>query len=85
MFKNRNCHTAPKSRDSFGAKEVHRHCNGRANTLTLILNTDGNVFGGFTPVEWESRGWRGNDSRRSFLLTLTNRHGVPPLKFAVRA
>jgi outer membrane murein-binding lipoprotein Lpp len=39
------------SRDGFTAKEFHRRCDGRTNTLTLILDTDGNVFGGFTPVE----------------------------------
>jgi hypothetical protein len=38
-------------RDGSGAAEFHP----RANTLTLISDTDGNVFGGFTPVEWESR------------------------------
>jgi hypothetical protein len=39
------------SRDGFTAKEFHLRCDGRANTLTLIADTDGNVFGGFTPVK----------------------------------
>jgi hypothetical protein len=43
------------SRDGFGASDFHRRCDGHANTLTVILDTNGNVFGGFTPVEWESR------------------------------
>jgi hypothetical protein len=76
------------SRDSFGAKEFHLRCDGRANTLTLIADTDGNVFGGFTPVEWESDAhgkWKGDDSLRSFLFTLRNLHGVPPRKFALTA
>jgi hypothetical protein len=52
----------------------------------LIADTDGNVFGGFTPVEWESvRKYKGDDSLRSFLFTLRNPHGVPPRKFALRA
>jgi hypothetical protein len=80
------------SRDGFTAKEFHRRCNGHANTLTLILDTKGNVFGGFTPVEWESRVWKGDgrnclkgdDSLRSFLFTLRNPHGVPPRKFALK-
>jgi hypothetical protein len=42
------------SGDGFTASEFHRRCNGCANTLTLIVDTDGNVFGGFTPVKWES-------------------------------
>jgi hypothetical protein len=41
------------SRDGFSAAEFHRRCDGHSNTLTLNLGTDGNVFGGFTPVEWE--------------------------------
>jgi hypothetical protein len=35
-----------RSRDGFGAAEFHRRCDGRANTLTLILDTEGNVSGG---------------------------------------
>jgi hypothetical protein len=83
------------TRDGFTAREFHRRCDGRANTLTVILDTDGNVFGGFTPVEWESRlwnwksgkddnCWKGDDSLRSFLFTLRNPHGVPPRKLALK-
>jgi hypothetical protein len=39
------------SRDGFTTKEFHRRCDGRANILTLIDDTDGNAFGGFTPVK----------------------------------
>jgi hypothetical protein len=42
------------SRDGFTADEFHLRCDSRANTLILIADTDGNVFGGFTPVEGES-------------------------------
>jgi hypothetical protein len=54
----------------------------------LIADTEGNVFGGFTPVEWESGRYgkcKGDDSLRSFLFTLRNPHGVPPQWFAPRA
>jgi hypothetical protein len=37
--------------DGFGSKEFHRRCDGHANTLTVILDTKGNIFGGFTPVK----------------------------------
>jgi hypothetical protein len=83
------------SRDGFGAKKFHHRCDGRANTLTLISNTDGNVFGGFTPVKWESRAvtsrldkgksLKGDASLRSFLFTLRNPRGGTPRKFALRA
>jgi hypothetical protein len=39
------------SRDGFGASDFHSRCDGHANTLTVILDTDGNIFSGFTPVE----------------------------------
>jgi hypothetical protein len=77
------------NRDGFSAKEFHRRCDGRANTLTLIADTNGNIFGGFTPVEWESRAespwYKRDDSLQSFLVTLTNPRGVPARKFAMRA
>jgi hypothetical protein len=41
-------------RDGFGARDFHGRCDGHANTLTLIEDTNGNIFGGFTPLEWES-------------------------------
>jgi hypothetical protein len=37
--------------DSFTAEEFHLRCDGCANTLTLIANTDGNIVGGFTPMK----------------------------------
>jgi hypothetical protein len=37
------------SRDGFGASAFHRRCDGHANTLTMILDTKGNIFGDFTP------------------------------------
>jgi hypothetical protein len=84
------------SRDGFTAPEFHRRCDSRANTLTFISDTEGNVFGGFTPVKWESREWnrkgrkenncyQGDDSLQSFLFTLRNLYGVPPRKFALKA
>jgi hypothetical protein len=75
------------SRDGFGALEFHRRCDGRANTLTLISDTKGNVFGGFTPVMWETPSTygmqKGDDSLRSFIFTLKNPHGVLPREFSL--
>jgi hypothetical protein len=51
------------------------------------LDTDGNIFGGFTPVKWESGNWhtRADSSRKSFLFTLKNPHNVPARRFALKA
>jgi hypothetical protein len=84
------------SRDGFNAQEFHGRCDGRANTLTVILDTEGNIFGGFTPLEWESWVWNGNswdedgrfkadDSLKSFLFTLKNPHDIPARRFALKA
>jgi hypothetical protein len=83
-------------RDGFGARDFHSRCDGHANTLTLIEDTDGNIFGGFTPLMWESREWnwrRGKEnncvkadtSLRSFIFTLKNPHNVPARRFALKA
>jgi hypothetical protein len=83
------------SRDGFGASEFHRRCDGHANTLTVILDTNGNVFGGFTPVEWEStvwnkkngdesNRWKADESRKSFLFSLKNPEKVSARKFALK-
>jgi hypothetical protein len=84
------------SHDVFTVKEFHRRCDRRMNTLTLIADTEGNVFGCFTPVKWESRKWNGksgeesntrksDNNLRSFLFTLNNPHGIPPRKFVLKA
>jgi hypothetical protein len=62
----------------------------------VILDTGGNIFGGFTPVEWESREWNGMHGQRnncskadaslkSFVFTLKNPHNVPGRRFALKA
>jgi hypothetical protein len=74
------------SRDGFGAKDFHRRCDGHANTLTLIEDTGWNIFGGFTPVKWESIGGaKADPSLMSFLFTLKNPHNFPARKFALKA
>jgi hypothetical protein len=83
------------SRDGFGASEFHGRCDGHANTLTVILETKGNIFGGFTPVEWESQAGslptkndghygKADPSMRSFLFTLKNPHNIPARRFALK-
>jgi hypothetical protein len=84
------------SRDGFRAKEFHRRCDGHANTMTVILDTDGNIFGGFTPLGWESRVWnrkygkadnclKRDDSQKSFLFTLKNPHNIAARRFVLNA
>jgi hypothetical protein len=57
----------------------------------VVLDTKGNIFGGFTPVEWESsipssiNNFKENDSLKSFVFTLKNPHNIPARKFALQA
>jgi hypothetical protein len=83
------------SRDGFRARGFHERCDGSANTLTVILDTSGNVFGGFTPIEWESRQsdpssqghncYKCDNTLESFVFTLKNPHNVPPRKFPLKS
>jgi hypothetical protein len=47
------------TRDGFRANDFHNRCDEHSNTLTVILDTEGNIFGVFTPAEWESLVWNG--------------------------
>jgi hypothetical protein len=52
----------------------------------VIIDTNGNIFGGFTPSTWNSKSCSTcDDSLRSFLFTLKNPHNVAPRKFALKA
>jgi hypothetical protein len=76
------------SRDGFGAGDFHGRCDGHSNTLTVILDTDGNIFGGFTPVKWDSESvakYKADPSMKSFIFTLKNPHNFPARRFALKA
>jgi hypothetical protein len=54
----------------------------------VILDTKGNIFGGFTPLKWESStsdDGKADNSLKSFLFTLKNPHNLPPRKFVLNA
>jgi hypothetical protein len=79
------------SRDGFTTAAFHAKCDGRANTVTLIVATNGSVFGGFTPVPWDSAGlgpdytwYRMDSSKRSFIFTLKNPRAIAPRRFSLK-
>jgi hypothetical protein len=75
------------TRDGFSPAAFHARCDGHANTLTIIEDTQGNIMGGFTPLTWESSPTlkrKADPSMRSFIFTLKNPHNVPARKFALR-
>jgi hypothetical protein len=77
------------SRDGFAARDFHRRCDGRSPTLTVIRDTRGNVFGGFTGVAWGSprtfSRLRGNPSVKSFLFTVNNPHNLAGRIFRLKS
>jgi hypothetical protein len=79
------------SRDGFRAADFHGKCDGHGNTLTVILDRNRYVFGGYTPLEWESRERAVNDtykcdeSLKGFVFTLKNPHNTTAKKFSLKA
>jgi hypothetical protein len=52
--------------------------------LTLIETTKGFIFGGFTPIAWESSAnsvYKSDSSGKSFLFSLENSRNSAPRKF----
>jgi hypothetical protein len=74
------------SRDGFKMSDFHQRCDGRSRTLVLIKTKKGNIFGGDTPLEWNSTsGYTKDESMGTFLFTLKNPHGLDPIRFGLKA
>ena len=43
-----------KSKDGSNASDFHKYCDKKGPTLTLIHTNKGKIFGGYTPINWES-------------------------------
>jgi hypothetical protein len=72
------------SRDGFRGSNFHAKCDGHAPTVTVIESTKGFIFGGFTPIAWDSSGSsKADSSRESFLFTLKNPRGSEAHKFGM--
>ena len=70
------------TRDGMNAQSFHNKCDNNGETITLIQNDKGNIFGGYASIPWTgpSSGsyFRAPDS---FIFTLTNIHNTEPTKF----
>jgi hypothetical protein len=73
------------SRDGFETSAFHGRCDGHRETVTVIESENGSIFGGYTPVVWQSSGSHlTDDSVKSFLFTIKNPHGLPPQLFPLK-
>jgi len=64
-------------RDGFGASTFHRLCDGKPNTLTVIKNTNGFIFGGYTSIPWTSVGYNFKEDNTAFLFSFKNSTETP--------
>jgi hypothetical protein len=63
------------SEDGFRTSDFDRKCDKKSNTVTIIETTEGFIFGGFTPIAWESRdAYKTDDIGGSFLFSVKNPH-----------
>jgi hypothetical protein len=72
------------SRDGFRPSNFHEKCDNQKNTLALIETTKCFIFGGFTPIAWESSAngtSKPDSSGKSFLFSLKNPRNSAPRKF----
>jgi hypothetical protein len=70
------------SKDGFRAANFHQKCDGHANTVTVIQTAAGCIFGGFTPVAWDSTsGTKSDSTNQSFLFRIKDLKGSEPRKF----
>jgi hypothetical protein len=68
------------SRDGFGASHFHSRCNGHPNVITLISTKNNCIFGGYSPLAWQSRNHNtssADSSLTSFVFTIKNPHNMP--------
>jgi len=71
--------------DGFLAKTFHQLCDQKGETLVVIKSDAGWLFGGYTPLSWDSfANYVEDKSRLTFLFTLTNPHGIVPTKYILK-
>lgn len=65
------------SQDGFSVVDFHQKCDNIPNTLIIVRSVEGNVFGGFTKVEWDSTysGYKTDSS--AFIFSLVNKTETP--------
>ena len=70
-------------RGSRDGQDFHKKCDNKGETITLIKNEKGNIFGGYASIPWTSDNSY-HSAPDSFLFTLTNIYGTQPTKFSNR-
>jgi hypothetical protein len=64
------------TRDGFGADDFHEKCDGKGRNIVVVKSRNGNVFGGYTSVSWDSVSKYKSDPN-AFLFSLVNKTNSP--------
>ena len=60
------------SRNGYRAEDFHQKCDGKKNTITVVLTRNGRRFGGFTHAKWDkSNGYKSDE--KGFLFSLDSK------------
>jgi len=74
------------SRDGYTAQVFHNKCNNKAPTIVIVHSNNNHVFGGFTPISWDSNSsYKAEDTKASFLFLLRSQRGDQPNKFSLKS
>ena len=66
------------TQDGFNAEKFHEKCDGKHNTLTIIMSSSSNIFGGFTGAAW-SQSERFENDPFAYIFSLENKMNKPLL------
>ena len=72
------------SRDGFGSRAFHSRCDGKSNTVTIILNDQNHVFGGYTSVAWYSSGSSYSSDSSAYLFSLRRDKSTNSEKYLIK-
>jgi hypothetical protein len=61
------------SRDGFKAIDFHSRCDGHGNTVMVVKDTKGNVFGGYVAAAW-TNGGEYTQCSKAFVFSLRRMH-----------
>ena len=69
------------TRDGLSNSAFHNKCDNKGETITLIKNENGDIFGGYASISWTSGNGKYHSAPESFLFTLVNSYNTEPTKF----
>ena len=65
------------SKNGWNIGDFHDLCDNKGATITLFKSSKGKIFGGFTSLSWESKGWFGNFGEKdnsAFLFSVSDKN-----------